>query len=269
MQQFTNRHNLDLVMAVWLADSNYDHSNTPDFYHQSVTNLGSSIRQIILEHRALSQPPTLDQLPDVLDQLAVRLGQNIHTGIEDAWTKRMVKNLKAMSHLPKDIYKQFSVNRDKKDKPYTLLFEQRYSKKLLNFTISGGVDLIVLINEEGTVNDFKSSAVYGYIRNPENIKYQKQLSRYRWLRPDLITEELGKLHYIFKDWKAGDSERLPNYPELPILTKTIELTDVNVVESELVTLLTELEKYKDMDEVALPYCTDEELGIGRPTYKYS
>ena len=76
---FTNRHNIDLTMAVFLAHSDYDGVNEDASI--SVTTLLRPLKEIILSNRF----PQTDPTSDISLNIASSIGSAIHAGIERAW----------------------------------------------------------------------------------------------------------------------------------------------------------------------------------------
>ena len=120
----------------------------------------------------------------------------------------------------------------------------------------------------GQVADFKSTSTYTYTHNTKIEDYIKQLSIYRWLAPELITNEVGQIHFIFTDWKSYFIKQQENYPPARTHTLDIPLMSLKSTEAYLKSRLKKFDINKDKDEEDLPRCTDEELWRTPITYKY-
>jgi len=90
--------------------------------------------------------------------------------------------------------------------------EIRSYKQVGKYKISGKFDFVM----NGHLEDFKSTGTFTFVNKTNNVKYPQQGSLYRWLNPDIITDDMMTICYFFTDWKAGlayDS----NYPQHKVL----------------------------------------------------
>lgn len=272
--KFTNTEQVALPLAVWLASSDYDLVN-PDLYTISATTLLKPIKQIVLEKRLQGQKQA-----DVLDMLAAVYGSALHSSIEHAWTnKNLPKTLEALGYPDKTI-QQFKVNpTEPKKEDINVYLEKRTnktisiynslfsgSKEKIDWTISGKFDLVL----NGTLFDNKSTSSYTFMFGTRVEDYIQQCSIYRWLNPELITNEKFFINYIFTDWNKQNAITKKNegYPQKRVLSIEYPLMSYEETQQFIIDKLTKVTYYLQSLEETLPRCTDEELWRGETKYKY-
>ena len=145
-----------------------------------------------------------------------------------------------------------------------MYLEQRLKKQVGKFTLTGKFDIVL----DGKVQDFKSTQVFGYLRQLNAEKYSQQGSIYRWLDPELITEDVIDIHYIFTDWKPAMVASDPNYPKSRILTQSINLMSLQETDRFVTRKLALIDQYWDAKEADIPQCSDGELWRSDPVFKY-
>lgn len=252
---YTNRQNIPLPLAVFLATDNYDGSDDVI----SATTLLKPIRQIILSQRLSS----LDNFVDVADLVSSRMGSAIHTAIEHAWLNPN-NALKSLGFNDKVISK-IKINPEHANPSDINIYMERRSNKTINgYTISGKFDFVA----EGQVQDFKSTSVYTYLNQTKTDDYKLQGSIYRWLNPDIISKDYMTIHYIFTDFNKAESFRNKNYPPSRVHSQKIPLLSISETEQWIKAKLTQLDRYKTKEESELPRCTDEDLWRKPTVYKY-
>jgi hypothetical protein len=210
-------------------------------------------------------PPELNR-PDILSLAKSRIGTAIHDSIERAWTQDPEKGLRALGY-PEDVIKSIIVNPARGDiKPHHIpvYLEQRAFRKIDGVTVSGKFDFVA----EGRVEDFKSTSTYTWIKGNKVDDYQLQGSIYRWLNPEIITEDHMAIQFFFTDWMPGRAKMDPKYPNRPVEQLLIPLLDLETTEVYIRSRLSLIKQYSQMDEVDIPFCTDEELWRDEPIYKY-
>lgn len=258
----TNNTNIPLPFAVFLAYDDYDYNDDP--YTISATTLIKCVRQNILKGRAAQQGVTVDT--DITGNAASSFGTAVHAAMEKPWRNGGFKQaMRAMGH-PEAIINAIKINPD----PKTLLtgdiplyFEQRTAKKLGKWTITGMYDTVF----QNTVMDLKTTKVYSYVRQTKTDDYIQQGSIYRWLNPEIITEDKVIIQYYFTDWKALEAKK-PRYPAQNILTQSFPLMSLPATERWIINKLNELEQFWDSPEKLLPECTPKDLWQNGPAIKY-
>lgn len=253
MTKYSNLSNIPLPLAVFLATDSYDKQDNTI----SATTLLKPIRQIVLEQRLP------DTMVDVKDLVSSRMGSAIHTAIEQAWLNPS-QALKALGYSDKviDRIKINPTNPDKND--INVFMERRSSKEALGFTITGKFDFV----SEGKVQDFKSTSVYTYLNQTNTEKYQLQGSIYRWLNPDIITQDTMTIHFIFTDWNKVQSLKDKDYPNNRVLSQNIPLFDLNQTEAFVHSRLKQIKQHLNTPEPQLPLCTDKDLWRKADVFKY-
>lgn len=102
MANYSNRTELPLPIAVWLAHDTYDRTEAG----LSATSLMKSVRQVILTKRV---PPGLGEV-DVSGMIKSRIGTAIHDAIERAWLSDKLPEILASLGVSDKVVKRFMVN---------------------------------------------------------------------------------------------------------------------------------------------------------------
>ena len=258
--RYFNVSEVPLSLAVFLANDTYDHSEDPQTI--SATTLIKPVRQVVLSSRI---PPEQD-LADLTQMVASRMGSAIHDGIERAWKQNYKSSLTALGY-PQKIVERIAINpkpEEVTEDTIPVYLEQRKSKKLGNWTISGKYDFI----GEGQVEDFKTTSVFTYLNGSNDENYIWQGSIYRWINPELITKNQMAVRFLFTDWQAVKARTDPNYPPYRFHSKVYTLKSLQETETFIRDKLSLLEKYWNAPEAEIPYCTDEDLWRREPVWKY-
>jgi len=255
-----NEKEVDLSVALWLATDTYDHDDTVI----SATGLIKPLKKIILAGRV----PDAERMGDVINNVASSIGTAVHDSIESAWVNNYKESLANMGYS-KAVIDSVLVNptveerKANPDKAY--VFTERRTKKVIDgVTISGEYDFCA----EGRVEDFKTTGTYTYEKNTKENEYRLQGSIYRWLDPEIITQDVMTIQYIFTDWKRNPIMAGPNYPKAAVESQTIELLSYEETEAWIKNKLADIEKYKDLPESEIPRCTQEDLWQDDAKYKY-
>lgn len=255
--QITNKHDLPLSIAVWLMRDEYDYDPTAI----SATSLLKPLRQMILSSRVPPQNLTMD----LADLIASRMGTSLHAGIEQAWEDPRLKEILLKLGFSKEEADSFVINPEKLTEDATPVYmEQRLYRELDGIRISGKFDFI----SKGVLEDFKSTSVYSYLLGDKEEKFALQGSIYRWLDPNLITEDHMRITYIFTDWQKSMVTQRENYPTSRVKSVRIPLLDITQTEEFIRDRLQQYAACKDIPETELPLCTDKELWRKESVYKY-
>lgn len=260
MTQYTNQTNLPTPIAVWLAHDTYDKAEAG----LSATSLMKPTRQIILTKRV----PEGQGIVDVASLVKSRMGTAIHDAIERAWISPKLPETLASLGVVEKVIKRVVVNPVLRlfNKPtYPIYMELRETKEVLGTKISGKYDFI----EDGHLFDFKSTGTFSYTSGSKDNDYVMQGSIYRWLNPDIITDEFMSICFIFTDWSKVRYLSDPrNYPPAQILAQKYKLLPVEQVQVFVENKVKEINFYSDKPESELPLCTDKELWRKPDVYKY-
>lgn len=257
---YSNVAEVPLSLAVFLATDNYDYSADP--YTISATTLIKPVRQTILAGRI----PPGQELIDLTQTIAPRIGSAIHEGIEYAW-KHNHKEALALLGYPKKVIERVLINPSEDelfDGCIPIYLEQRLSKQVGKWTITGKFDFI----GDGRIEDFKTTSTFSYLSGNNNNNYAWQGSIYRWLGPEIITKDEMAIQFIFTDWQAVRARTDPKYPKNRFHTLTLPLRSIPETEAFVLQKLRQLEEYWDAPEEELPLCNDEELWRGETVYRY-
>ena len=268
--RITNNTGIALPLAVWLLHDEYDYISEPNYI--SVTSLMKPLRHIIIPPRIPAEDRTP---PDVEEYIARALGHSLHDSIEKAWLKGHKRSLQLLGY-PESVLDRILINPadeelDGVKDPIPVYLEQRGFRPFKGYTIGGKFDMVA----EGIVQDNKSTSVNSWLFGSRDADYQLQMSLYRWIdahRPSIglkrrITEDFGRINFIFTDWSKAQARANPKYPKR-VEEKEIWLLSLEETEEWVRNKLALIEHYRDTPEHLLPECTDEELWRSAPRYKY-
>lgn len=268
MKRLTNNSNLPLSVSVWLAADSYDFKFNDK--RLSATDMGKSVRQLILRNRIRQAGDTVIMQEDITQRLNSRMGHAIHDSIEAVWRDETRRNIAlAQLGIPEQVRNRIVINPSSEyveanPDCIPVYMEQRTSKEIAGYTISGQFDFLA----EAQLEDFKSTGTFTYEKGVNDDKFRLQGSIYRWLNPTLIKKPTTRINYLFKDWSANKAMQSPKYPQSPAMSVPIKLMSIEETEQYLRTKLNQLDKHKDTPETELPFCSAEELWQGSPEYKY-
>lgn len=259
----TNRTDIHLALAAWLAYDGYDHSDDPK--EISVTSLIKPLKQTILAARV----PPQNNVEDIVGRVASATGTAIHDSIEAVWAtpEKIEKSLKSLG-LPKKIRDRIVVNPSDEvlatmKNPIAVYVEIRSKKKVGKWIVSGKFDIVF----DAEVGDFKSTKAYSYMKGNKVLDYKKQGSMYRWLNPDKIKKDTMKIHYIITDFSPVNTYQ-QGYPEQAVFSKTYDLASYEDTQEYVESRLAQLEKLWNAPESEMEPCSEEDLWMDPPKFKY-
>ena len=254
---YTNTLHLPLIAEVFLAHDEYDHPETAE-KTISATGLLKSVRETIL----LSRMEPKDITTDISTLVASRTGTAVHGGFENAWlSPKLPETLKALGY-PQSMIKKIHVNPEEPTGELDVYLEKRTNKLFQGHTVSGQFDFVF----DGEIEDVKNTTMFSWYKDPK--EYILQLSIYKWLNPDIITRDTGKILFNLKDWNKNYVYSKPDYPLAPIAEKRLKLLPTWEVEQFISNKLELLDEHQDTPEPELPRCTKEELWQGDAKYLY-
>lgn len=258
MQKYLNNSSVSLSLAVFLATDHYDHDDSTI----SATSLLKPVRQLVLSSRV----PPEEGAVDLVNMVPSRMGTAIHDGIERAW-KDNYKTAMAALGIPQKVIDRIRIN----PKPEELVegdipvyMEQRSYKQVGKHKISGKFDFVA----EGRVEDFKSTSTYTATNNTNDSKYILQGSIYRWLNPEIITQDQMAIQFIFTDWSKMRAMQDPKYPQQRVQQRLLKLKSVEETDTFVRNKLMQIDMNWDLPEDKLPLCSDEDLWRSEPVFKY-
>lgn len=253
--KYVNTKDVPLPIKVWLVNDTYDGKS--DSKYISATQLLKSVKQIVLTKQVNDSE---DLEVDIASMVPARVGTAIHDSIEKAWLD-----------MKSDELKEFGVNSkieinpsEPKEGTIPVYIEQRTIKEFNGYTIGGKFDFVV----DGLLHDIKSTSVFTYIYGSHDEDYKLQGSIYKWLNPDIITEDYIRICFVFTDWKEGNVASNDKYPKSRVCYKDIPLYTTAEIESYITHKLDAITKCLDKSEDLIPDCTDEELWLSDPVFKY-
>lgn len=258
----TNNRGLPLSLAVWLAHDNYDAYEGKEMY-LSATSFLKPTRELVL---VIQDDGETINSTDVYDLIASRMGTAIHDSIERAWVDAGHKNLEKLG-FKKSIIDRVVINPDPSkvtEKQIPVYLEQRRIVDFEGIKVGGKMDFLA----EGTLEDFKSTGTYNWIKGSNKDKYILQGSIYRWLMPDIVTSDYIKIQYIFTDWSKMLSLRDKYYPQMKTIEEKYKLLSIEETATFIRGKINEVKSLLKTEQKALPLCTQEELWQQPTQYKY-
>jgi len=258
--QLTNKANVPLSMALWLADDDYDYDDDP--YTISATTLLKPMKAIILAR----QNKDLIKTGDIQSVAASRIGTAMHDAIEATWRKPDLSERLQKIGVPARVADQIIVDptpEQVKAGCIPVYMEKRSYKQVGKYKISGKFDMIM----NGKLEDYKSTGTYTYEKGTNNTKYPQQGSLYRWLNPELITEDFMAICFFFTNWMAGKTYD-SNYPQFKVMGKDFNLDTIENTEAFVIKQLAEIDRLMPLGQDDMPVCTREELWQGPGEWKY-
>ena len=264
--KLTNIHGISLPLAVWLLHDEYDYIDEPNYI--SATSLLKSTRQLVLTQRVNHEERELD----ISAFLASRMGTAIHDSIEKAWKtsgQRAMKKLGYPDHIANNIVVNPTQEEiDSNPDIIPVWMEQRSFREIVvngvTYKIGGKFDQVL----QGRLFDAKSTSVYAYILGKKDEDYAWQGGIYRWLNPELITDDRIYIQFVFTDWQKTRARADPTYPQTKALEYPVEMPSLEETEQFIRNKLIELQKYQNAPDEQIPFCTDKELWRGETVYKY-
>ena len=258
MQKYTNRHNIPLSVAVFLATDTYDRDATCI----SATTLVKPLKQVLMGLRV----PQDKRYTDISSVGASRIGTAIHAAIERAWLGDYESTMKTLGY-GQDLIDRVLVNplpEELTPDCIPVYLEKRSYREVLGYRVSGQFDIII----DGNLEDFKKTSVYTWINKTNDKAYTLQGSIYRWLNPELITGDYITIQFIFTDWTAAQARYNADYPQQMFMSYKLPLLTLKDTREYIVKRLLDINKYAQVDEVGMPPCSDEDLWRKPVTYKY-
>ena len=259
MPQYTNSMGINLPMAIWLCHDTYDYN--PDPYYISATSLLKPIQASVL----LRRNDTSNLKVDISTLIKSRTGNALHDAAERAWldpqTRRLACKAVGISEAVAD---RIVVNPDLvKEGDIPVYLEKRSHKKIGKYTIGGKFDLVL----NGELHDTKNTVVFYYMKNKKDNDYILQGSIYRWLNDSLITSDILTIDFKFNDWKKFETYK-ENYPKFPIMNEQYEMMSIADTEAWVKERIGLLDRYMHNPDLVLPQCTEKELWMDPPDWKY-
>lgn len=264
--KLTNVHGISLPLAVWLLHDEYDYIDEPNYI--SATSLLKSTRQLVLTQRVNHEEREID----ISAFLASRMGTAIHDSIEKAWKDSgqwAMKRLGYPDHIAKNIVvnptaEQIAAN----PSIIPVWMEQRAFRTItvngVTYKIGGKFDQVL----QGRLFDAKSTSVYAYLLGRKDEDYAMQGGIYRWLNPQLITDDHIFIQFIFTDWQKMRAKGDPEYPQTKALEYPVKMPSLDETEAFIRSKLLDLQKYQNSPDEEIPFCTDKELWRSEAVYKY-
>ena len=245
---------LPLPVQVWLAADAYEGKN--DNTHISATTLLKDSHKIVLENKVEKNYDTSDEA--LLSKFASRRGTAIHSSLEYVWKDDNLRN-KALDALGLNELKERIVVNQHKENPnqIEIWLEMRAYKTIDNMTVNGQFDMVM----DGQVVDYKNTSVFTYMHGSKIEDYKLQGSIYRWLNPNLITNDKIKIIYIMHDWTSRDAKINSDYPQTPVIAVDYDLYSLDYTENFI------KNKIQEIQNGGAPECVAS-LKLSDPVWQY-
>lgn len=266
MVKITNKMGIDLPLAVWLLQDGYKSgaADAPPGELLSATTLMKPTRQLILQRKV---DKSIEEM-DISELVASRMGHGLHDSIERAWTEGNWRRAMSQLHYPDSIIKRIKINPDpatiKAGVDIPIYLEKRGFREFGGVVITGQLDF--LMNQ--SYRDFKSTSTFAWTSGSKDQDYILQGSIYRWLFPDLITDDVMRIEFIFTDWQKFMARVNPNYPQAKVAHKDFPLMSLEDTEQWITDKLADIRKNAKLKQDQMVRCTDKELWRQKDAYKY-
>lgn len=259
---YTNHGDIPFTLAVWLA-ANDGYDFIPDAKSYSCTTLLAPVRSVILTRQmALAN---VSGSVDIAEMVPSRVGTAVHTAAEMAW---LYSRNKAMTNLgiPQKIQDLIKINPDtpSANPEYDMYMEQRSTKMVGDITISGKFDFVW----QGRIRDIKTTKTYNWIHGGNDKKYMMQESIYRWMNPEIITDDSCAIDFVFTDWSPLQASIDKDYPPRRIMERIIPMMSIVDTDYFVRKQVALLEQHKDSTQANLPKCTPDELWMKPAKFAY-
>jgi hypothetical protein len=255
--KLTNKFNIPLPIAIWLATDSYEHSE--DTKTISATGLLKPIKSIILGQRCTSGEIDISSL------LQSKMGTAFHSALENSWEPSNVIKVMKLLNYPNQVINNIKINPESvTNKDIPIYLEKRSNKEIDGWNITGQFDFI----SDGMLYDLKSTGTFSYINQSNKDKYIQQGSIYKWLNPDIVKSDILTIIYLFTDWSSTKAKQDKNYPQSRLLPQEYVLMSYQDTERFIKQKIKQIEAYKDASQESIPQCTSEELWERPSVFKY-
>lgn len=264
MVKITNKHKIDLPLAVWLLQDGYNSGakEAPPGELISVTTLMKPTRQLILKRKV---DQTQEEF-DISDMIPSRMGHGLHDSIERAWTQGNWKAAMRKLHYPEKIIDKIRINPDPKkvkEDEIPIYLEVRGYKEFRNLIITGQLDFLI----GQAYRDFKTTSTFAWTSGNKDEDYILQGSMYRWILPDLIKDDVMRIQFIFTDWQKFRTAD-PKYPQIRTPHREFALLSHKETENWVNGKIDDIIKNAGLNQDKMVQCTDKELWRSEDTFKY-
>ena len=267
MTKLTNDHNIDLPIAVWLIQNGYYSGAdiAPKGELISVTTLMKPTRRLILER----QVDHSQEVMDVSDMIASRVGHGLHDSIERAWTEGDWQGAMRRLHYSQSVIDRIKINPDPSEvsgDDIPIFLEQRRFKKIGGVILTGQLDFAI----NGAYRDVKTTSTFSYTSGKKDDDYILQGSLYRLIMPEMIWQDKMRIEFVFTDWQKFRAKADPSYPQVKVAHKEYSLMSIKDTEDWVLSKIENIKKNAkyQKDQSKMVRCTDEELWKQADSYKY-
>lgn len=267
MKKLTNKHKIDLPIAVWLLQNGYYSGAdvAPEGELISVTTLMKPTRRLILER----QVDHSQEVMDVSDMIASRVGHGLHDSIERAWTEGDWQGAMRRLHYPQSVIDRVKINPDPSEvsgDDIPIFLEQRRFKKIGGIVLTGQLDFAI----NGAYRDVKTTSTFSYTSGKKDNDYILQGSLYRLIMPEMIWQDKMRIEFVFTDWQKFRAKADLNYPQAKVAHKEYSLMSIKDTKDWVFSKIEDIKKNAkyQKNQSKMVRCTDEELWKQPDSYKY-
>lgn len=265
MVKITNKHMIDLPLAVWLLQDGYNSgaAQAPEGELISVTSLMKPTRQQILQRRVDAKG--LES--DVSDMIASRMGHALHDSIERSWTEGNWRKAMKMLHYTDEVVDSIVINPgpdvDLSEK-IPIYLEQRGFLPFEDIVLTGQLDFLI----GQAYRDFKSTSTFAWTSGNKDQDYILQGSMYRMIMPHLIKDDTMRIEFIFTDWQKFMAKNNPKYPQTKVAHREFQLMSIKETEEWVSDKLADIRKNAKRKQEGMVRCSRSELWQSDDAYKY-
>ena len=271
-----NHGNISLLLSTWLAHEHYDQGKIPFKGIKrvwSATELLKPTRAILLNQLI---PEEEKRTFDISSKANAKIGVSIHKSIEDFWSKGISwKAVMKSRSIPSSVIERILINPsdDEIKEDSIIIITERRAWKVINseIAITGQADIIY----NGTLHDIKTTSVASWTNRNTKEKWRLQGSIYKWLMPELITNDFMNIDLIFTNWsneRAKRAKAREEYPPFKVATLQFKLYDTSEIQSFINKKVNELELHLSQSEFNkqnnFPNCSPSDLWMSETQYKY-
>ena len=142
------------------------------------------------------------------------------------------------------------------------LVEERLFADMKGWKLSGQFDRLHLASK--TLSDYKVTTTYKAKGDPN---WTRQLNILRWLaHQNGLTVEHLEIVAIFRDWRASEVDRNPDYPKTPAAVIPIDVWPLEQTEMYIADRVGLHQAMQAQDNRTAPICSDEERWYSGTTY---
>ena len=285
----SNKHNIGLSVAAFLALDNYDYDKRSD--HISTTTLIRSTKQVALSLQPSDINDRRIRALDVTDLVASTTGSAVHDALERTWLNGgYKKSMKVLGYAQDDIDSVVVNPKHEKKGMIPVYVEKRGKIAVGDWYVTGMFDFV----GQGKVEDLKNTIEFivkkaiaekpkmaQIMRSPLSawdklqsverscpklFDYMMQGSIYRMIH-HVITKDYMTIQFMIKDFKKYNRNK-DGFPNVNPYGIDLPLFDRDSTMQYILHKLDQLDTALMQNQEAMIPCNDNELWRGEAVWKY-